>query len=180
MVSEIVKPVVENTGLFRYLVEDTFRRIRVNIFKDKGIYDIYSKTYFPNGMKIGKRFKESESQYQWYAVVVDGLWKEMYGDKSHSSLYLLDSSFSNRRDDVWETWNFNSKHEGNQKLMYFRGNNKMGEPWGTGWFFLSLQATWLSLKRCVYSEKWVSLGTVVLCIILLEISFLLLFNFSKL
>ena len=104
MVSEIVKPVVENTGLFRYLVKDILRRIRVNIFRDKGIYDICSKTYFPDGTQIGKRFKESESQYLWYAKVTDGLWKEMYGDQTHFSIYLLDFSFSNKKDDVWETW----------------------------------------------------------------------------
>ena len=171
METEFVSLATGNRGILRHFLEETLRRIRVNLFRDKGVYDIPKNRYFSEGMKV-VRFKRY-APYSFSSVVKDGLWSEDYGEDSYPSLYLLDITLSKRKENIWEVWKFHDRYEGFLPLKKCASVKEEWKPWGTGWFLLSLQATCISWKK--FTRKVESLLVGLLIIMFLIPSLILIY-----
>ena len=157
---EAIKYAVENRGFIRHITEECLRRFRVNILRDKGIYDIHKGIYFPSEKTLTRYISPSNS---YSITVIDGLWKEDYGDNVYPSLYQLNKEFFNKKENIWKIWKFRDEDRVSRSLENYNPMDNRLEAWGTGWCLLSLQATYLSLKRLFSFKR--TFGLIILLIL---------------
>ena len=148
---EAVKAGVENIKFIQRLVASAFRWVRVNIFKDKGVYEISMKKYFPSGRIIGRHSSEGTL---FYVDIKDGLFVDRSDMQTYSSLSSLNSTFSKEKEEILEIWKMWDLNGNGGKLRDFDSfgnfdfwNDNSSKNWIPWKGNRSLQATCISWQR---------------------------------